>query len=169
MVELRGPEGTRDALTELLGDGARELIRAAVEEEFASFLEGYREQRLSDGRHQVVRNGYLPEREFHTGVSAVPVRVPRCRDRGGEGIKFTSTLLPPYLRRSRSIEELLPWLYLKGISTNDFNEALQSLLGKEAAGLSPSTISRLKADWEQECEQWKNRDLSRSKYVYLAG
>lgn len=167
VIELWGPEGIDDALTDMLRDGARELIRQAVAEEFEEFLRGHGGLRLEDGRRQIVRNGYLPEREVQTGIGPVAVRVPRARDRGQGSIRFTSALLPPYLRRAKSVEELLPWLYLKGISTNDFSEALQALLGKEAAGLSASTIGRLKAQWEQECEQWRKRELSKKRYVYF--
>jgi transposase-like protein len=167
VIELRGPEGTKDALTELLRGGAQQLIREAVEAELYEFLERYQDLRLEDGRRQVVRNGHLPEREVQTGVGSVTVRVPRARDRGESGVKFTSTILPPYLRRSKSVEELLPWLYLKGISTNQFGEALKALRGDGAGGLSASTISRLKAQWESECTTWRKRDLSKERYVYL--
>ncbi|MCA1603457.1 MAG: IS256 family transposase [Acidobacteria bacterium] len=167
VVELRGPEGTKDLLTELLKDGAQKLIKEAVEAEFEGFLGSYQELRLNDSRRQVVRNGYLPEREVQTGVGSVKVQVPRSRNRGEGEIKFTSTLLPPYLRRTKSVEELLPWLYLKGISTNDFSEALHALLGEGADGLSARTISRLKAQWEAERDQWRASDLTKKHYVYL--
>lgn len=167
IIELRGPAGTQDALTDLLREGAEKLIREAVESELANFLAQYQNQRLSDGKHQVVRNGYLPERQLQTGVGPVTVQVPRVRDRKDGAIRFVSSILPPYLRRTKSVEELLPWLYLKGISTNDFSEALKGLLGEGAAGLSGSTISRLKSQWEGECEAWRKRDLSKKCYVYL--
>jgi len=167
IIELRGPEGTQDALTEFLRNGAQRLIREAVEAEFAEFLSGFQGQRLADGRQQVVRNGYLPEREVQTGIGPVNVEVPRARDRGDGEAKFKSKLLPPYLRRTTSVEELLPWLYLKGISTNEFSEALQGLLGKNASGLSGSTICRLKAEWENECTAWRKRSLAKKRYVYL--
>jgi transposase-like protein len=167
VIELRGPEGPKDALTILLRNGARELLRQAVEVELEEFLEKHEELKLADGRQRLVRNGYLPSREVQTGIGSVPVQVPRCRDRGDGSIKFSSTLLPPYLRRAKSVEELLPWLYLKGISTNDFSEALKALLGENASGLSASTISRLKATWEEEAEKWRSRDLSKEHYVYL--
>ena len=117
----------------------------------------------------LVRHGHLPEREVQTGIGAVPVKVPRVRDRAPEGapLRFTSTILPPYLRRAKSIEELLPWLYLKGISTGDFSEALAALLGPDAPGLSASTITRLKADWWDDYERWSKRDLSARRYVYF--
>jgi putative transposase len=113
-----------------------------------------------------VRNGYLPERRIQTGIGEVSVRAPRVRDRAGE-LKFSSSILPPYLRRTRSLEELLPWLYLKGLSTSDFSSALTALVGQEAAGLSAATISRLKEVWRLEYEQWRKRNLSDKEYVYL--
>ncbi len=116
-----------------------------------------------------MRHGHLPEREIITGIGAVLVKVPRVRDRGddAEKVRFTSTILPPYLRKAKSIEELLPWLYLKGISTGDFQEALAALLGPNAAGLSSTTISRLKADWWNEYDRWQRRDLSTRRFVYI--
>jgi transposase-like protein len=119
------------------------------------------------GRRFVVRNGHLPQREIMTGIGPVSVQVPKVRDRSGGGIKFTSALLPPYLRRAQSVEEVLPWLYLKGISTGDMQEALEALLGKGAKGLSPATISRLKARWEDDYQSWSQRDLSGKRYVYF--
>jgi putative transposase len=167
VIELRGPEGTKDALTEKLREGARELIMQAVEAEFGEFLENHAKARVEDGRKRVVRNGYLPEREVQTGIGSVAVKVPRARDRGDGKIRYTSALLPPYLRRTTSVEEMLPWLYLKGISTNDFSEALQALLGEGAAGLSASTIARLKSQWDEECESWRKRSLAKKRYVYV--
>jgi len=119
------------------------------------------------GRRAVVRNGYLPEREIQTGIGPVKVRVPKARDRSGSGVKFNSRLLPPYLRRTKQIAELLPWLYLKGVSTGDFQEALAALLGADAKGLSPGTISRLKDRWRADHAQWLRRDLSQKRYVYF--
>lgn len=170
MIEFKTPETAEtftDALTELVRQGAQQIIAQAVEAELQSFLSQY--QHLSDaqGRKAVVRNGYLPERTIVTGVGEVSVQVPKVRDRTGSGIKFNSSLLPPYLKRSRSVEEVLPWLYLKGVSTGDFNEALASLLGADAAGLSSSTISRLKAKWIEEHDQWQHRSLKGKRYVYV--
>jgi transposase-like protein len=144
-------------------------LAEALEVEIEEFLGQYRELRDTRGRQRIVRNGYLPEREIQTGVGSVPAKVPRARDReaGTESIRFTSSILPPYLRRSKSIEDLLPWLYLKGISTGDFGEALESLLGPGAPGLSPSTICRLKKSWESEYGNWNRRDLSDKEYVYV--
>lgn len=167
VVELKGPEGTKDALSDMLRTGAQRLIKEALELEITGFLADYVEQTLKDGRQQVVRNGYLPEREIQSGIGKLTVQVPRTRDRGGEEVKFNSVLVPPYLRRTKNVEEVLPWLYLKGISTNDFSEALKSIFGENAAGLSPSSISRLKSQWESECDSWRKRDLSKKRYIYM--
>ncbi len=129
-------------------------------------LAEYADMKLVDGRQAVVRNGYLPERTIQTGIGDVEIKVPKIRDRSGSGIHFTSQLLPPYLRRTKSIEELIPWLYLKGLSTGDYSEALASLLGKDAKGLSANTVSRLKEHWLDEHRQWQRQDLSQKHYVY---
>lgn len=170
VVAFRAPEGfSPDPLTDLLRQGARELIAQAVEAELNAFLAAHADQTDGAGRRRLVRHGHLPEREVQTGIGAVPVKVPRVRDRAPEGapLRFTSTILPPYLRRAKSIEELLPWLYLKGISTGDFSEALAALLGPDAPGLSATTITRLKADWWDDYERWSKRDLSARRYVYF--
>lgn len=156
----------RDALTELVRKGARQIIAQAVEAELSEFLAQYQPLKDDQGRQGVVRNGYLPERTIVTGVGEVAIQVPKVRDRTGSGIKFNSSLLPPYLKRSKSVEEVLPWLYLKGVSTGDFSEALASLLG-EVDGLSASTISRLKARWIEEHQQWQKRSLAGKRYVYV--
>ena len=156
-----------DPLTAILRQGAQRLLAQAIEAEVAVLLAQYANHRDSQGRHAVVRNGYLPEREVQTGIGAVRVKVPRVRDRSGTGIRFHSALLPPYIRRSHSLEALLPWLYLKGVSTGDFSEALQALLGPEAPGLSATTISRLKQSWHEELTQWQGRSLTGKRYVYF--
>jgi putative transposase len=130
-------------------------------------LAQYADRHDGQGRQAIVRNGYLPERAVQTGIGAVRVQVPRVRDRSGAGLRFHSALLPPYIRRSKSLEALLPWLYLKGISTGDFSEALQALLGPDAPGLSPATLSRLKQGWQDELAQWQQRDLTDKRYVYF--
>ena len=155
-----------DPLTELLRSGARDLLRQAVEAELQAFLDDYADHRLADGRRAVVRNGHQPERTIQTGIGEVAVRLPKIRDRSGAGVRFHSGLLPPYLRRTRSIEELLPWLYLKGISTGDFGEALSALLGDGAPGLSAATLSRLKQQWRSEHETWQHRGLGNHRYLY---
>jgi transposase-like protein len=159
-------EQVTDPLTELLRNGARELIAQAVEAELQVLLEQHAEHRLPDGRKAVVRNGYLPERTVQTGIGDVEIKVPKVRDRSGSGVRFNSSLLPPYLKRARSVEELLPWLYLKGVSTGDYQDALSALLGDKAKGLSANTISRLKQHWIDEHRGWCQRDLSQKRYVY---
>jgi transposase-like protein len=169
LVEYRNPGialPVADALTAVLRQGARELLEQAIEAEVSEFLARHRELKDADGRQRVVRNGHLPGRTIQTGIGEVAVKAPRVRDRAGE-LKFSSSILPPYLRRTRSLEELLPWLYLKGLSTGDFSSALTALLGKDAPGLSANTISRLKEVWKGEYEQWSRRSLSGKKYVYL--
>jgi putative transposase len=156
-----------DPLTELLRQGAHRLLAQAIEAEVAVLLAQYADRHDTQGRQAVVRNGYLPAREVQTGIGAVRVKVPRVRDRSGTGIRFHSALLPPYIRRSKSLEALLPWLYLKGVSTGDFSEALQALLGPDAPGLSPATLSRLKQGWQDELAQWQQRDLTGKRYVYF--
>jgi len=169
VVEFDKPEEVKDVLTEVLRKGAMRLLSRALSVEVEAFIEEYRDIRLSDGRQRVVRNGYHRSRSIQTGIGEVTVKAPRVADRvsGKEKIRLQSGILPPYLRRSRSIESLLPWLYLKGISTGGFQEALSSLLGTEARGLSSSTISRLKAVWGEEYAQWHRRDLSRKRYLYF--
>ena len=169
LVEYRNPGialPVADALTAVLRRGAGELLQQAVEAEVAEVIARYQHLRDELGRQRVVRNGSLPERTIQTGIGDVAVKAPRVRDRAGE-IKFSSSILPPYLRRTRSLEELLPWLYLKGLSTGDFSSALTALLGKDAPGLSANTISRLKEVWKAEYEQWSKRSLSGKQYVYL--
>jgi putative transposase len=172
ILKFSDPVGiSPDPLTDILRKGARDLLAQAVEAEVCDLMAKHAHLTDAAGHQRVVRHGYLPEREVMTGIGPVPVKVPRVRDRGkgAEKIRFSSTLLPPYLRRTKSIEELLPWLYLKGISTGDFGEALAALLGPDAGGLTSSTISRLKADWWSEYERWKRRDLSAKRYVYFWG
>ena len=170
ITPLPDPSGfSPDPLTDVLRSGARELIQQAVEAELSALLAAHAGERTEDGRARIVRHGHLPEREVMTGIGPVPVKVPRIRDRGdgAEKIRFTSSILPPYLRKAKSIEELLPWLYLKGISTGDFQEALAALLGPNAAGLSSPTMSRLKAVWWEEYERWQCRDLGARRIVYI--
>ncbi len=156
-----------DALTEVLKKGAQTLLKQAIEMEVTEFLAQYSDLQNAQGHRQVVRNGYLPERELQTGLGDIPIQVPRTRDRSGQGIKFTSSLLPPYLKRTKSMEELLPWLYLKGLSSGDFQEALSSLLGPQASGLSASSICRLKEVWVQDLKAWNKRTLTKKRYVYF--
>ena len=159
-----------DRLTDVLRDGARALLARAVEAEVAGFLAEHADKRTDDGRQRLVRHGHLPERSIMTGIGAVEVCVPRVRDRhsgADDRIRFSSAILPPYARRSKSLEVLIPILYLKGISTGDFAEALSALLGPNAGGLSASTIARLKEVWADEHARWLKRDLSVKRYVYF--
>jgi transposase-like protein len=172
VVRLIQPGAFDDQLTEVLRNGARALLAQAVEAEVAGFLAKHAERKTEDGRQRVVRHGHLPEREVMTGIGPIPVKQPRVRDRGATvgdpgRIRFSPAILPPYMRRSKSIETLLPILYLKGISTGDFSEALAALLGKDASGLSPSAIGRLKDGWQDDHAAWAKRDLSARRYVYV--
>lgn len=160
-----------DVLTGILRNGAKQLLAQAVEAEVADYIERHAASRDAQGHRMVVRNGHLPEREIQTGIGPVPVRQPRVNDRrvdeNGDRIRFTSEILPKYLRKTRSLEELIPWLYLKGISTGDFSQALVALLGPEAPGLSASTVVRLKEVWQVEYEAWSKRSLAGKQYVYF--
>jgi putative transposase len=170
VFRLTQPGTFSDPLTEVLRNGARALLSQAVEAEVAALLNRHADQRTDDGRQRLVRHGHLPEREIVTGIGPVAVRCPRVRDRvsdGSERIRFSSAILPPYARRSKSLEVLIPILYLKGVSTGDFEEALLALLGKDAGGLSASTIGRLKDAWSDEHARWSKRDLSAKRYVYF--
>jgi transposase-like protein len=159
----------KDVLTEVLRQGAQKLLAQAIEAEVADWIDTHRHCLDADGRRQVVRNGYLPERTITTGVGSVEVQQPRVHDRRppAEREKFTSAVLPPYLRKTKSVEELIPWLYLKGVSTGGFSEALAALLGPDAKGLSATTVTRLKAVWEQEYHDWSRRSLAGKHYVYV--
>jgi putative transposase len=159
---------SRDALTAILRSGAQRLLAEAVEAEVAEWIKSHAHVQDDAGRRQVVRNGHLPKRSILTGIGAVEVEQPRVLDRrGGEGESFSSKILPPYLRKTRSLEELIPWLYLKGVSTGDFSEALSALVGPDAHGLSASTVTRLKEVWEGEFQEWTKRSLAGKQYVYL--
>jgi transposase-like protein len=157
-------------LDELVRQGAQQMLQAAIEAEVSDFMLSHSDRVDDQGRRQVVRNGYLPSREIQTGAGPVDIAQPRVRDNSPDKanrVRFSSSILPRYLRRSKSIEELLPWLYLKGISTGDFNEALQSLLGENASNLSPNTIVRLKDKWATEYDDFSRRDLTDKEYVYI--
>lgn len=147
------------------------MLQTAVEQEVAEFVEKHRSDRDEQGRRFVVRNGHLPQREIQTGQGAVEVKQPRVRDRRGvsckDSVTFTSKILPPYLRKTKNLEELLPWLYLKGISTGGMQDALSALLGPEAPGLSATTITRLTSSWIEEQKEWNRRSLAGQEYAYL--
>jgi transposase-like protein len=170
VFQLAQPGAFSDPLTEVLRNGARALLAQAVETEVAGFLADHAVKLTDDGRQRLVRHGHLPGRSIMTGIGPVAVRVPRVRDRlagADDRIRFSSAILPPYARRSKSLEVLIPILYLKGISTGDFAEALAALLGQDAGGLSASTIARLKEAWADEHARWLKRDLSAKRYVYF--
>jgi len=160
-----------DVLTEILRRGAQRMLAEAIENEVQEYLAAHADQRDAEGRRLVVRNGHMPPRSIQTGLGPVEVARPRVNDRrldeDGRRRRFTSRILPPYLRRTRAIDELVPWLYLKGISTGDFPEALQALLGPDAEGLSATNICRLKKTWEDDWKDWSRRDLSDKHYVYV--
>ena len=171
IIALRQPESVDDPLTEIARDGARRMLAAALRAEADTFVAQHAESVLPDGRQRVVRHGYGPERSIQTGIGALDVRRPKVRDRAAgqdeDKIRFTSAILPKWARRSRSLDALLPVLYLRGISTGDFQEALAAILGKDAPNLSPSVISRLTGEWQQEYDRWQRRDLSARRYVYI--
>ena len=171
IVRLRQPAEIDDPLTDLLRTGARRLLAQAVEMEAEAFLAAMQDLRLPDGRARMVRHGHGPERAIQTGIGPVPVSRARVRDRGATGpedrVRFTSTILPKWARRTRSLDALLPVLYLRGVSTGDFQEALAALLGKDAPNLSPAVITRLTATWADEYARWQVRDLSARHYVYV--
>ena len=171
IVPLRQPGEIDDPLTNILRSGARQLLAQAVEAEAEIFLAAMKDLKLADGRDRVVRHGHGPTRTIQTGIGPVEVERAKIRDRGaaseGERIRFTSAILPLWARRTKSLDALLPVLYLRGISTGDFQGALAALLGQDAPNLSPAVISRLTAEWQGEYERWQKRDLSARRYVYV--
>ncbi len=167
IFELKDRETITDNLTEMLRTGAQQLIHQAAQIELEELLATNAHRLTTDGKAAVVRNGYQPQREILTGIGPVTVKIPKVRSKDGEPICFHSALVPPYVRKSRSLEAALPWLYLKGISTGEMSEALKLLVGADANGLSASTISRLKQVWSEEYQQWNGRHLGKDKWVYL--
>jgi putative transposase len=170
VVSFRTSFDQKSPLDELVREGARRMLQSAIDAEVESFIAQHEERRDARGRRLVVKNGSLPEREILTGAGAIPVTQGRVRDNTSDPeqrVTFTPSILPAYLRKTEAIEELIPWLYLKGISTSDFAEALQSLVGERAAGLSANVVVRLKEQWCDEYEQWSKRDLSGKHYVYI--
>ncbi len=169
VVQLQSPEAaggeSRSVLDEIVREGARRMLQSALEAEVAEYIAQFSNVVDTKGHRVVVRNGHLPERDLVTGVGPVEIKQPRVRDKSRQ-TKFTSKLLPPFLRRLPSVDALLPVLYLKGVSTGDFSEALASILGPQAAGLSATNIVRLKEGWTQDYEAWSKRDLSNKRYVY---
>ncbi|MGZ2402921.1 transposase-like protein [Rhizobium ruizarguesonis] len=171
IFRLRQPDEIEDPLTNVLRSGARKLLAQAIEMEAEAFLGAMKDLKLADGRDRIVRHGHAPERSIQTGIGPVPVSRVKIRDRGADcevdRIRFSSSILPKWARRTRSVDALLPVLYLRGVSTGDFQEALSALLGKDAPNLSPSVISRLTAEWGIEYDRWQKRDLSARHYVYV--
>jgi len=171
VLRLRQPDEFDDPLTDVLRTGARKLLAQAIEIEAETFLAEMRDLKLADGRDRIVRHGHGPERSIQTGIGPVPVSRVKIRDRGANGevdrVRFASSILPKWARRTRSLDALLPVLYLRGVSTGDFQEALSALVGKDAPNLSPSVITRLTAEWNADYERWQKRDLSARRYVYV--
>jgi transposase-like protein len=167
VVKLTGRDTITDPLMELLRTGAEQLIYQAVEAELLELLAEHSERRTEDGTAGVVRNGHLPARKLQTGLGPVTVRIPKVRAKTGEPVTFHSALVPPYVRKTRSLEAALPWLYLKGISSGEMGEALKVLVGPEATGLSASTVSRLKQIWAQEYRSWCDDRLDKDRWVYV--
>lgn len=167
LIELSGREESGDLLTALLRTGARTLIERAVEAELVEFMARFEGRCLEDGRAAVVRNGYQPERAIQTGIGAVTVKIPKVRAKCGEAVTFRSALVPPYVRKTRSLEGALPWLYLKGVSSGEMESALCALLGPEAKGLSASTVARLKQQWGEEYQAWRKSRLDKDSWAYL--
>ena len=163
--EKQAEQAKRNLLEEIIREGARKLLQAAIEQEVSAYIEQCKDVRDENGRRSVVRHGHLPERSLLTGIGPLQVKQPRVRDKR-EGVAFTSAILPRYLRRVPSLDNLIPTLYLKGISTGDFTEALEAILGEQAKGLSASTVVRLKRQWEEEYKEWAQRDLTGKRYVY---
>src|SRR5258707_9534403 len=171
IIRFRQPDAIDDPLTELAREGARRMLAQALIAEADAFVALWKDLKLPDGRDRVVRHGHGPHRAIQTGVGPVEVRRGKVRDRGDVGaeekIRFTSSILPKWARRTKSLDALLPVLYLRGVSTGDFQEALAALLGKAAPNLSPAVISRLTAQWQADYDAWQKRDLSARRYVYV--
>lgn len=170
VLEFRSQFEGRSPLDELVRRGAQQMLQAAINAEVEQFLAEHSDRVDEQGRRQMIRNGHLPTREIFTGAGPLEVQQPRVRDKSLDKqnrVQFSLSILPPYLRKSPAIEELIPWLYLKGVSTGDFTEALQALVGEDAKGFSPNVIVRLKEKWSQEYEEWMKRDLSEKQYVYI--
>ena len=166
ILEFNNKESVSDVLNELLRSGAQKLIHNAVEAELREFMSQHQGV-TEDGKVSVIRNGYLPKREILTGIGPVSVRIPKVRSKDGEALTFRSALVPPYVRKTRSLEAALPWLYLKGVSTGEMGEALKVLVGHDAQGLSASTVSRLKSEWANEYQHWRESPLGADRCAYI--
>lgn len=172
ITPLHQPGSILDPLTEIAREGARQMLAAALRAEAASFVAQFTDERLPNGRQRVVRHGTGPERTIQTGIGPISVQRQKVRDRAAgvpaeKRIRFTSSILPRWARRSKSLDALLPVLYLRGISSGDFQEALTALLGTDAPNLSPGAISRLAAGWQEDYDRWQRRDLRARRYVYI--
>lgn len=167
VVEFKDRDTITDTLTEMLRTGAQQLIHQAVQVELSEHLEQFAGRLTEDGKAAVVRNGYQPEREILTGIGSVTVQIPKIRSKDGTPVTFRSALVPPYVRKTRSLEAALPWLYLKGISTGEMSEALKVLVGDDAKGLSANIVSRLKKGWGAQYLQWRESPLGKDKWVYI--
>lgn len=167
VVEFAGREQFTDVLTEMLRTGARELIEQAVEAELSGFMAQFSGRILDDGRAAIVRNGYHPSRDIQTGIGPVTVQIPKVRSKDGNPVNFQSALVPPYIRKTRSLEAALPWLYLKGVSTGEMSNALKVLVGPEAKGLSAGTVARLKQAWADDYKAWCDQPLDKDQWVYI--
>ena len=167
VISLENPEQLHDPLTDLLKSGAKQLIQQYVDAELQELLAQHQSSLTETGKPSVVRNGYLPEREIQTGIGAVSVKIPKVRSRTDKPVTFRSALVPPYVRKTRSLEAAIPWLYLKGVSTGEMGDALGALVGKEAKGLSSSTVSRLKKEWGEQYHRWRKKGLDKDQWVYI--
>ncbi len=167
VVGIKNLEESNDPLTDILKEGAKMLILQAVEAELMELLENNKERLTVDGKAAVIRNGYLPERQIQTGIGPVSVKVPKVRSRDGVPTVFNSAIVPPYIRKTKTLEAAIPWLYLKGISTGEMSESLKVLIGPDATGLSANTVSRLKSQWRDEYLAWKDRRLDSDEWVYI--
>ena len=167
IIEFENPVNLSDPLIDLLRTGARQLIYEAVEAELEEFMSQFKDRQLENGRAAVIRNGYQPERQLQTSIGPVTVKIPKVRAKAGNPVTFNSKLVPPWVRKTRSLEAALPWLYLKGISTGEMGNALKVLVGNQAEGFSPATVSRLKQKWAEDYKEWQDRRLDQDKWVYL--
>jgi putative transposase len=167
IVDFARRDGITDALTELLRSGAQQLIASAVHAELEGFMAQFSTASTEASPAAVVRNGYHPERPLQTGIGPVSVRIPKVRSKNGDPVTFRSALVPPYVRKTKTLEAALPWLYLKGISSGEMGDALKALLGPNAAGFSANTVSRLKRDWAKEYDGWREAELDGEPLVYI--
>ena len=167
IISFEKPAEIHDPLTQLIRTGARQLLQTAIESELQGLLDQFKGDTTESGQATVVRNGYLPERDIQTGIGPISVKIPKVRSRTGKPVTFQSALVPPYVRKTKTLEAALPWLYLKGISTGEMSDALKVLVGESASGLSSSTVSKLKSKWIQEYKDWQTQRLDKNRWVYL--